>query len=95
MPSPEILASGKIIPTSRKQPHTSPQARKVSPEFVSSEDEKSSETDSPEDKKSLDITDNKLKPNFPDAMIEHPDSENILEKMTTFKKNCKMLEMER
>ncbi|MCP3684977.1 MAG: hypothetical protein GY861_20130, partial [bacterium] len=58
MPSPEILASGKIIPTSRKWPHASPQARKVSPEFISSEDEKSLETNSHEDKESSDTGDN-------------------------------------
>ncbi len=45
-----------------------------------------------ENESSPEATDIKTKPDVPDAMIEHPDSKNILVKITNFKKTCKMLE---
>ncbi len=81
MPSAENLASGKTISSSRKHPHTSPQAQKVSLDLGNSEDNIS-----------LDLVEIRLKPNIPNAMIEHLDREEILTKMTNFNETCKMLE---
>ncbi len=71
MPSAEILASRKTILLSRKHPHASPQVQKVSLDLDNSEDNTSS-----------DLVEIRLKPDIPDAMIEHPESEEILMKMT-------------
>ncbi|MCP4652991.1 MAG: hypothetical protein GY858_06380, partial [Candidatus Omnitrophica bacterium] len=61
----------------------------VTPEFSN---EKSLKIINPEDAKSSDTVIKADCNGILDAMIEHPDSKNILEKLTTFKKDCKMLE---
>ncbi len=88
IPSPEVLASGKFIPTSRKRPYASPHSRKAISEIVN---EKPSETLSPGDRKSSDIDNN----GFLDVMVEHPNSKNILEKLTNFKKIARCWKTER
>ncbi len=82
----ENLTSGKIIPTSRMKPYASPQVGKVSPEFVNKKS-------SPEDEKSSDTNDI-LKHDCLDALIEHPDSKNVFEKAprVCFQTDCSLQE---
>ncbi len=83
IPSPEILASRKMIPSSRKRPHASTQARKVSLDLINSEDGNSLD---------FKTSENSIMNDILDGMIEHLDSDRIWIKLTDFWETCKMLE---